>query len=290
LDAFVIMPFSSEFDDVYHTIQRALSGAIEGEPIDCRRLDQLKAPGRITDDLVHELNAASLCIADLTGANPNVMWEVGYATAKGKPLIPIAQDLRALPFDIRDFRTIGYERALLERTLLHPLRAAVRETLARFQVHRSAVEGYRTAHPLPGSVAITGSIEADLPGAARKLEAALADHLGKGKTFYVGSYGATDEAAVDFLTRSGEKVVVVGYHAYDLSRRMVSLIQERKLPFVDAKEAALPQGLGVSSSRDLFFAARADTIILGWNGHSKRTEQLLRWCVDHRKNHAVVFY
>jgi len=49
-----------------------------------------------------------LAIVDVTGNNPNVMFELGYAVAKSKPHIIISQSVDYLPFDIRNIRTIVY--------------------------------------------------------------------------------------------------------------------------------------------------------------------------------------
>src|SRR5262249_55045769 len=86
--------------------------------------------GRITDRLVEEIHSASLCVADLTGGKPNVMWEVGYAMALGKPTIIITQESGELPFDIRVMETIHYDRNHLENTLRQPLQRATIDTLS----------------------------------------------------------------------------------------------------------------------------------------------------------------
>jgi hypothetical protein len=79
--------------------------------------------------LQHELKSANFCVADLSGTKPNVMWEVGYAMALGKPLILTIQDLTQMPFDLRDMQTLEYDRARLRHTLSEPLRSMVLDTL-----------------------------------------------------------------------------------------------------------------------------------------------------------------
>jgi hypothetical protein len=71
------MPFSRDFNDVYKAIQRTFKEALLPDKGRCKRLDETRPAGRITDRLLTELQAASMCIADLTGNRPNVMWEVG---------------------------------------------------------------------------------------------------------------------------------------------------------------------------------------------------------------------
>ena len=54
---------------------------------------------------------------DLTGCNPNVIGEVGYAMALRKPVIFISQDVGSLPFDLCLMRTIQYACHSLAETL-----------------------------------------------------------------------------------------------------------------------------------------------------------------------------
>ncbi|MEM7051412.1 MAG: nucleoside 2-deoxyribosyltransferase [Acidobacteriota bacterium] len=137
MKCFVIMPFAQDFNDVYFSIQAAikeLSGEHQG--LTCGRLDEIMGPGKITDDLVRELNQADVCIADLTGNNPNVMWEVGYAMALGKPVVSIAQSVSDLPFDLQAMRTIQYSRSALGESLAQPLSEAMDQTCNELTARR----------------------------------------------------------------------------------------------------------------------------------------------------------
>jgi nucleoside 2-deoxyribosyltransferase len=62
----------------------------------------------ITDDIVASIERCHVAIVDVTGNNPNVMFELGYAIAKAKKNIIISQSADFLPFDIRNIRTIVY--------------------------------------------------------------------------------------------------------------------------------------------------------------------------------------
>jgi hypothetical protein len=129
MNLFVIMPFAPDFEDVYVAIKSSVREALAGEALRCFRLDETRAAGRITPRLIEELGAASLCVADLTGLRPNVMWEVGYAMALGKPTIIITQDKHDLPFDIRDMQAICYDRGHLSQSLARPLTRSVIDTV-----------------------------------------------------------------------------------------------------------------------------------------------------------------
>jgi hypothetical protein len=102
---FVIMPFNADFSDVWRGgIQRAA----QAEGLNAIRIDMINRSTNITDDIVESIEKCRLAIIDVTGNNPNVMFELGYALAKGKSNIIISQSADYLPFDIRNIRTIVY--------------------------------------------------------------------------------------------------------------------------------------------------------------------------------------
>jgi len=112
---FVLMPFIDEFDDVYMVIKDA---AREAEArmqvaIRCLRADEIAKPGRITDQIIQSIKDADLLIADLSGNNPNVMYELGFGHALEKPTVIINQEVKESPFDVKDFRQIVYQRTRL---------------------------------------------------------------------------------------------------------------------------------------------------------------------------------
>jgi nucleoside 2-deoxyribosyltransferase len=57
-----------------------------------------------------KIDTAAVVIAELSGANPNVYLEVGYAWGKGRPTILLAKNEEELRFDVRDQRCLKYER------------------------------------------------------------------------------------------------------------------------------------------------------------------------------------
>jgi hypothetical protein len=140
VNCFVIMPFDREFEDVYATIKSSVESATASASGRCFRLDESQPAGRITDRLLRELESASVCIADLTGNKPNVMWELGYAMALGRPAIIITQRLSDLPFDIRDMQSLEYDRKRLSSTLGIPLRKVVIDTISAHRRESSVTD------------------------------------------------------------------------------------------------------------------------------------------------------
>lgn len=140
MNCFVIMPFAPEFDDVYVAIKGGVIDATSPQACRCFRLDEARPAGRITDRLLQELRTASLCVADLTGNRPNVMWEVGFAMALGCPTIIVTQSLKDLPFDIRDMQSLEYDRNRLSATLAQPLQRAVVDTVSAQSDRKAATQ------------------------------------------------------------------------------------------------------------------------------------------------------
>jgi hypothetical protein len=104
------------------------------------RADQLNEPGRITSQVIQLLMEAELVIADLTGNNANVYYELSFRHAIGKPVIHMAfQDTR-LSFDVQDNRTIFY--TLQCRDAENAL-----EVLDK-QIRRVSEAGYKPANPI----------------------------------------------------------------------------------------------------------------------------------------------
>ena len=120
---FVIMPFATEFDSVYEVIRQT----VVMHDYECIRADRRYLVGSITEDINEQIRQADLVVADLTGKNPNVFYEVGYAAALQKPVIQIAQSVENLPFDVRHLRTFAYSTAYLaDRKLADDLTNAIR--------------------------------------------------------------------------------------------------------------------------------------------------------------------
>lgn len=123
------MPFGPEFEDVYEHIKMAVDLSNVDPRATCFRLDEHRPAGRITNRLISELRDATVCVADLTGARPNVMWELGYAMALNKPALLITQDPSDLAFDVKDMQCIVYERNRLTASLSVPLQRSLVDTV-----------------------------------------------------------------------------------------------------------------------------------------------------------------
>lgn len=66
------------------------------------------------EDIIRGIETAQIIIAEITPANENVFYEVGYAHALKKPTILLAnkKDREKLPFDLSGFRVLFYENSI----------------------------------------------------------------------------------------------------------------------------------------------------------------------------------
>jgi hypothetical protein len=104
--AFVATQFAAPFDRVWNLVIRR---AAEAEGFDPIRIDEVAGPMPILEDIKRHVSEAAVVIAEVTTANANVFYEVGYADALNKPLVILAQKGTPLPFDIRGYRVVFYE-------------------------------------------------------------------------------------------------------------------------------------------------------------------------------------
>jgi hypothetical protein len=124
-NAFVAMPFDKAWDDIFYLgIQDTarLCGFV------CERVDQEAFTGEVLEQVRRRIKAADVVIAELSGANPNVYLEVGYAWGCGRPTILLMKDEHKPEFDVQGHRHLRYTRIVdlkqILATELEGLRAA----------------------------------------------------------------------------------------------------------------------------------------------------------------------
>lgn len=128
--AFIIMPFRDDLTEIYEKIIRP---TVE-EKLVCRRGDDYKTNKMIMQDIWKAICEAKLIIADVTGFNPNVMYELGIAHTLGKEVIMIYQKNQGtetkFPFDLHGIRRIEYENTVTAaKNLENDLRKTIENIL-----------------------------------------------------------------------------------------------------------------------------------------------------------------
>jgi hypothetical protein len=129
---FVVMPFDPKLRDIYDL---GIKPAAEMAGAYAERVDEQHYTGAILERVLNQINSAAAIVADMSGKNANVLYEVGYAHALGKSVVMITQDnFNDLPFDVNQFHHIRYmaEGGIQQlRTDLTPkITAAIMESVA----------------------------------------------------------------------------------------------------------------------------------------------------------------
>jgi hypothetical protein len=113
-DLFVLMPFASEFKLIY---EDHIKNVAKNLDMSVARADDFFTTGEVMDEVWQAIAQSTVIIADCTGRNPNVFYEIGLADVAGKPVILITQQREDIPFDLRHRRYIEYAftpRGMLE--------------------------------------------------------------------------------------------------------------------------------------------------------------------------------
>ena len=104
-EVFVVMPFDETMKPVYDDHIRP---AVERAGFEVGRGDDFFTSNQVMHDIWAAINDAQIVIADCSGRNPNVFYEVGLCHAIGRDTILLTQDLEDIPFDLRHLRVIRY--------------------------------------------------------------------------------------------------------------------------------------------------------------------------------------
>lgn len=104
---FVMMPFVDPLGSYYASIYEP---AIKKAGIKAVRADtDIFGTGKIIDQIWSGISNARVLVAELTGRNPNVLYELGLAHASRKPVVLVSSNEQDVPFDVRHVRVIYYD-------------------------------------------------------------------------------------------------------------------------------------------------------------------------------------
>ena len=103
---FVMMPFADPTGGYYKTIYEPAIQKAGLRPI--RADDDMFKIGKIVDQIWSGIHDAKVLVAELTGRNPNVFYELGLAHALQKPVVLVSSNEEDVPFDVQHIRVIYY--------------------------------------------------------------------------------------------------------------------------------------------------------------------------------------
>ena len=133
---FVIMPIgdmegydAGHFDRVYKHLIKPACEAAGLAPV---RGDEVKATNYIAIDILQRILKSDIVVCDLSGKNPNVMYELGIRQAFDQPIVLIKDRRTDRVFDIQGLRTLDYLETLRVDSVLQDqesIREAITATL-----------------------------------------------------------------------------------------------------------------------------------------------------------------
>jgi hypothetical protein len=124
---FVLMPFQDMFFLIY---EEAILPALQAAGLRGLHAGEIFGNREIMEDIWQAICSAKFVIADVTGRNPNVFYELGIAHTLGKECIVLTQNRADAPFDIAARRYLDYDPAKLT-SLRSRLEKTIKTTLVR---------------------------------------------------------------------------------------------------------------------------------------------------------------
>jgi hypothetical protein len=107
---FVVMQFGEPYDSLFKEV---IVPVAKDAGFIAFRANDVFRPGIVLQDIRRGIIESDIIIAEITPANPNVFYELGYAHAMEKPTILLAnRNLEKLPFDISGYRVIFYNDSI----------------------------------------------------------------------------------------------------------------------------------------------------------------------------------
>lgn len=115
---FIITPIGDAASETFRMAKGVIESVIK--PVlqkygydDIKPSYEINQTGMINTQIINRIIDDDLVIANLTGNNPNVMYELCLRHVTAKPILHICQNGTTLPFDIKDNRTIFYKNDML---------------------------------------------------------------------------------------------------------------------------------------------------------------------------------
>jgi hypothetical protein len=222
---FIICPLGDEDSEVRKRsdllLKHVISPVLRANGFHAVRADHIPKVGLITTQIINLIVESPLVIADLTGSNPNVFYELAIRHAIRKPYVQLVSRGERIPFDISGIRTIE-----IDLTNLDSVERAKREIDGQI---KEFSRGHRPDSPI--SIASAARLLQD----DRDLAAEIAEKLS-----YIG-----DERALGYGDDDSEKVERIFRKLWGLNDFSLVSLED-----LDAKLDEIRETLGRLVSRE----------------------------------------
>lgn len=237
---FVISPIGEKDSDIRSRADALydliIEPALEKFNFEVTRADKNLSVSSITSEIVQLVQESGLCIIDISGHNPNVMYECGRRHETAKPYIMMAAEGEKLPFDINTIRTIFYnlDDAREIRSTVKVIQSIIEKML------ESGLEPERSGESL-------STVSDTLSRIERKID--RISTIG-GRTSIESPTGTDNSTYHEILTSLG----LVGAFNYALTQRDIGLTEfllpnlERQLPIEKYIDQVLTQAAPMGST------------------------------------------
>lgn len=131
---FVVSPIGDEVSETRNNADKLFRYIINPVCQSCGfeavRVDQINDSDSITQTIIEKLLSAELVIADISGHNPNVFYEMGYRKCTNKPIIHLKRRGESIPFDVNTVRTFEYD--LTDLDSVEEVKNRLKQTIGTF--------------------------------------------------------------------------------------------------------------------------------------------------------------
>ena len=226
---FVIMPFRRELQEVY---DHGIKPAVESSGYSCLRVDDALHNGNIHRAIIAGLFEADVVIADLSGQNPNVFYELGIAHSIGNKTIMIAQRMEDVPFDIKNYKIILYQQTIAGA---EALKLQIAKELRNFVIWSATptnpVQEFRVSSPVSAESAMEARV------------AALERQLGqRGASIAEKSRDDVLRAVLSQLAPLGREIDEAPRRPGGLPPALVAAVRDRRAVFVVGSGLSMAAG------------------------------------------------
>jgi len=154
------MPIGAEKSDIRTRSDQILRHVIRPVAEECGydaiRADEISEPGSITTQVINRIVNAPMLVADLTGNNANVFYELAIRHAIRKPYVQIIQKGERIPFDVAGIRTIELDHTNLDSV------AAAKDEIKR-QMEFSAANIAKIESPISVALDLASLTQSENP-------------------------------------------------------------------------------------------------------------------------------